>query len=63
MMLYSDRDLWFNIVSDIGLLPDVTKPLSEPSSKVFYDVHLRTISQKMLKISIRVILKQYSNEF
>ena len=51
-------DIWVNIGSDNGLLPDGTKPwtklmLTHLSSKAFCDMHLRTILQEVLRNSIR----------
>ena len=40
-------NIWDNIGSDNGMLPDGTKPLSEP--KVFYGIQLRAILQEVDK--------------
>ena len=43
---------WVNIASGNGFLPDGTKPLSEPRmTNHKWGLHLRTISQKTVKIS------------
>ena len=44
--------IWVNISSGNDLLPDGTKPLPEPLPVNSSDIHLRTILQKMLNISI-----------
>ena len=49
-------EIWVSFCSGSGLLPNRIKPLPEPtvdlSSKVFCGIHLRAISQEILKISI-----------
>ena len=65
------KDIWVNIGSSNGLLPDGTKPLSEPMLTDHHlkssDIHSRTILQEMPQPSITKIrlkvtyLKFHSN--
>ena len=52
-------EIWVNIGSGNGLLPDGTKPLLKPdvdwSLAKSSDIHIRTISQEMPQISIKKI--------
>ena len=54
-------EIWVNIGSGNGLLPDGTKPLPEPKltdhwwSPLSSDIHIRTISQEMHQPSITKI--------
>ena len=46
-------EIWVDIGSGNGLLPDGTKPLPEPMSSVrSKDIHLEEISWKMFQTSI-----------
>ena len=62
-------EIWVNIGSGNGLLPDGIKPLPEPMLTDYQssDIHIRAISQEMLQSSITKIhlkityLKFHSN--
>ena len=63
-------EIWVNIGSGNGLVPDGTKPLPEPmltDHQKSTDIHIRVISQKMsqpsiIKICLKITcLKLHSN--
>ena len=59
------KQIWVNIGSGNGLLPDGTKPLPEPqksSSNVFCGIHVRAISQWVLK-SITCVRKLHFQHY
>ena len=66
------RQIWVNIGLGNGLLPDGTKPLSEPnvdwSSVKSSDIHIKAISQQMpqpsiTKIRLKITYLKFSSNF
>ena len=61
-------EIWVNIGSGNGLLPDDTKPLPDWSSVKASDIHIRGISQQMpqptiTKIRLKITCLNFQSNF